>query len=209
MPWEIWLVFVPASFALNMAPGPNNLLAMSNGVRFGFGRAVLAGGGRLAAFAVMIALTALGLGALLAASELAFHVIKWCGAAYLVYLGIRLWRTRPDPTFAAAADARPATALKELARQEFLIAAGNPKAILIFTAFFPQFLQSDASALPQFAVMGATFLMLEVAALTLYAVSGRQLAFLTRTESGQRLINRVSGGMLVGAGVLLAASRRS
>ena len=107
MPWEVWLVFVPASFALNMAPGPNNLLAMSNGVRFGFGRAVMAGSGRLIAFAAMITLTALGLGAVLAASELAFHIIKWCGAAYLVYLGIRLWRTRPDPDFAAMADARP------------------------------------------------------------------------------------------------------
>ncbi|MCB9948249.1 MAG: LysE family transporter [Rhodospirillaceae bacterium] len=208
MSWELWLVFVPACFALNMAPGPNNLLAMSNGVRFGFPRAAVAGGGRLVAFAAMIALTAVGLGALLAASETAFHVIKWCGAVYLVYLGVKLWRTRPDLDFAAAADARPATPLAVLLRQEFLIAASNPKAILIFTAFFPQFLVPGQPAFAEFAVMGATFLVLEAAALAIYAISGRQLAFLTRTERGQRLISRVSGGMLVGAGVLLATARR-
>lgn len=207
MSWESWLIFVPAAFALSAAPGPNNMLAMTNALQVGLSRAVIAGGGRLLAFALMIALTAVGLGAVLAASETAFYVIKWCGAAYLVYLGIRMWRRRDeleedDPLL------RANIPLSVLARREFLVAIGNPKAILIFTAFFPQFLNPAAPAYWQFFVMGVTFLVLEVAALSLYALSGRQASRFGRSAHGRRMLNRISGGALIGAGVLLAASRR-
>ncbi len=90
MTFEQWLIFLPAGFALNIFPGPNNLLSLSNSARFGFSKAFLAGFARLPAFAVMVALTAFGLGALLAASETAFLVLKWVGAAYLFFLGVRM-----------------------------------------------------------------------------------------------------------------------
>ncbi len=199
-----WLLFVPACFAINMAPGPNNLLSVSNAARFGLAQTLLGGLGRLLAFAVMIIVTALGLGAVLTASELAFHIIKWGGAAYLLYLGIKIWRAPVDAVHFTA----PATSALALMRQEFLIAADNPKAILTFTAFFPQFIDRNANALPQFAVMGSTFLLLEVVSISIYAMGGRQIAAIMRTARGMQLINRISGGALCGAGALLATTQR-
>ncbi len=207
MTLETWLLFVPAAFALNLAPGPNNLLAMSNSARFGLGRAVIAGSGRLVAFAAMIALTAVGLGMVLATSELAFQVIKWVGAGYLIYLGIKLWRA-PVDTDQGPQTLGASAPLRALMRQEGLVAAGNPKAILIFTAFFPQFIAPGETALTAFTLMGATFLVLELIALAIYAVAGRQLGQAMRSARGRRLFNRVSGGLIGAAGVALLFSRR-
>lgn len=206
MTWQAWLVFAPACLLINLAPGPNNMLAMTNGLQVGLRGAVLAGAGRLAAFAVMILLAAVGLGAVLAASETAFQVVKWAGAAYLVYLGVQLWRRRD--AVSTCARSAPAVRLGLLMRREFLVAIGNPKAILVFTAFFPQFLDPGQPAWGQFAVMGATFLAMEVLALTGYAFSGRQASQFGRSPRGRRLLNRISGSALIGAGLMLATSRR-
>ena len=141
------ILFIPACFALNMAPGPNNLLSVSNSTRYGFRTSCLAGFGRLLAFAGMIALASAGLAVVLQTSELLFYGIKILGAGYLIYLAIQLWRANPD------ADTRTQSApvsLRALARQEFLVAAGNPKAILIFTAFLPQFIDPTRGQLAAF-----------------------------------------------------------
>ncbi|MEQ9812173.1 MAG: LysE family translocator [Azospirillaceae bacterium] len=207
MSLDLLLVFIPAAFALNVAPGPNNLLALSNGVRFGFGPAFIGGMGRMASFAAMIVLTVVGLGALLAASSTAFLVIKWVGAAYLVFLGLRLWLTRHDGLDGVEAGvARPR--IGQLVRQDAAIAASNPKAILIFTAFFPQFLVTSQPAWPQLATMGAVFLALEVVAVLLYALGGRQAAWLFRRPTARRWFNRGCGTALIGAGAALAFARR-
>lgn len=215
MSLEMWLLFIPAVFLTNMAPGPNNLLAMNNAARFGLGRACAAGLGRVPAFAILVGLTIAGLGALLATSETAFTVLKWVGAAYLVYLGIRLWRAAPGPHTAEAVDAvvearYPAKerSLKVLATREFLVAISNPKAILIFTAFFPQFLDRGQPAAEQLLVMGATFLVLEVVALAIYAMGGAGAGRFFASSRGQKILNRVSGTALIAAGAALAASRR-
>lgn len=140
-------LFLPACFALNMAPGPNNLLSVSNATRYGYRTSCLAGIGRLLAFAGMIALASAGLAVVLQTSELLFYALKILGAAYLFYLALQLWRANP------AAQPEAATAkvgLWALARQEFMVAAGNPKAILIFTAFLPQFVVPGQPITPQF-----------------------------------------------------------
>jgi threonine/homoserine/homoserine lactone efflux protein len=200
-----YLLFLPACFALNMAFGPNNLLSLSNGARDGTLRAVAASSGRLVAFAIMIAIAGLGLGTLLTTSEVAFAAVKWIGAAYLVWLGIKLLRAdAPVLDRGAAGRAQP---LRALVRQEFWVAAGNPKAILIFTAFFPQFVvPSDYAA--SFAVLGASFLVLEGVAITVYALIGARLGRAFRTARPFRWFNRISGGMMIGFGLLLAAARR-
>lgn len=138
-------LFVPACFALNMAPGPNNLLSLSNASRYGFRLSCAAGLGRLLAFVGMLSLAVV-----LHTSELLFYGIKIVGAAYLLYLAFQLWCS--DPALDSAADA-PRVGLLALARQEFLVAAGNPKAILIFTAFLPQFIDPAQAVAPQFALL--------------------------------------------------------
>jgi len=206
MTLDAWLVFAAAAALLCLAPGANNLMALTNGLRYGVLASLVAVAGRLAAFTVMIAITALGLGAVLAASELAFQVIKWAGVAYLLYLGVKALRARGGQA-ADAAGPVPALSLAGLARREFLVAIGNPKAILIFTAVFPQFLAPGEPAMPQFAVMGATFLVLEIVAALVYVISGKCFAPLLRDRSSW--VNRISGGLLLTAAGLLASASRS
>lgn len=217
MSLHLWLLFTPTSFLVNVTPGPNNLLAMNNAARFGVGRTVAAGLGRGLAFAILIGLTIIGLGAMLAASEQAFTVMKWVGAAYLIYLGIRLWRTPVHTDDAAAVEAvveaRSGARIKDatfraLAIREFLVAISNPKAILFFTAIFPQFLDPSMPAWPQFSTMGATFIVGEMAALALYALAGAGAGKFLSSTKGRRTLNRTSGTALLFAGVALAASRR-
>jgi len=200
-----YLLFLPACFALNMAFGPNNLLSLSNGARDGTLRAVAAASGRLVAFAIMIAIAGLGLGTLLTASELAFAAVKWLGAAYLIWIGLKLLRAdAPVPDRTETGRPKP---LGALIRQEFWVAAGNPKAILIFTAFFPQFVVPQNYA-ASFTLLGASFLVLEGVAITIYALIGARLGRALRSARPFRWFNRISGGLMIGFGLLLAAARR-
>lgn len=116
-------LFIPACFALNMAPGPNNLLSVSNSTRYGYRISCVAGIGRLLAFAGMIALASAGLAVVLQTSELLFYGIKIVGAAYLFYLAWQLWRADPGVEKATTG---ASVGVLALARQEFLVAAGNP-----------------------------------------------------------------------------------
>ena len=198
-------LFLPACFALNMAPGPNNLLSVSNATRYGYRRACVAGIGRLLAFAGMIALAAAGLAVVLQTSELLFYGIKIIGAGYLLYLAWQLWRANPAAEDAVAASAN---GLMALARQEFLVAAGNPKAILIFTAFLPQFVDPARAITPQFMLLGALFLLLEWIAISAYAYMGLHMRRWFAEPRGKRIFNRCCAGLLsAAASVLLMAKR--
>jgi|TARA_R110001583_G_scaffold32107_5_gene109904 threonine/homoserine/homoserine lactone efflux protein len=214
MSFDTWLVFAGAAFVLSMAPGPNNLMAMFNGARHGVWASATGGIGRLLAFTLMIIVAATGLGVVLAASEVAFTLIKWGGAAYLVYLGVKTWRSHVhNPAGDAGISGQeggfqPRPKALDLARREFLTAIGNPKAILIFTAFFPQFLNAQYPYGAQFATMGLTFIAMEACVLMAYGLVGGQVKGFVRSARHLRLLNRVSGGALIGAGALLAAAQR-
>jgi threonine/homoserine/homoserine lactone efflux protein len=199
-------LFLPACFALNMAPGPNNLLSVSNSTRYGFRVSCMAGIGRLLAFAGMIALASAGLAVVLQTSELLFYGIKILGAAYLFYLAFQLWRANPEAQQTAAT---APVGMLALARQEFLVAAGNPKAILIFTAFLPQFVDSTQAVTPQFAVLGALFLCLEWIAISAYAYMGLHMRRWFAEPRGKRMFNRCCAGLLSGAASVLLMARRA
>ncbi|MDN7139964.1 LysE family translocator [Pseudomonas sp. JQ170] len=201
-------LFVPACFALNMAPGPNNLLSLNNASRYGLRTACVAGVGRLLAFAGMIVLAAMGLAVVLHTSEYLFLTIKVLGAAYLFYIAWQLWRA-PVATGAVVVERSRGTL--RLARQEFWVAAGNPKAILIFTAFLPQFIQvgSPVPVAEQFAWLGGMFLLLEWLAIALYGWLGAYLQRWFNQPGPRRLFNRVSATLLGLAGAGLLAARRA
>ncbi|WAH56732.1 LysE family translocator [Pseudomonas silvicola] len=207
MSFATLLLFVPACFALNMAPGPNNLLSLNNASRHGFATSCLAGLGRLLAFAGMIALAAMGLAVVLHASEAAFLVVKVAGALYLLYLAVQLWRA---PVSGEAPGGPGGRGLLRLAVQEFCAAAGNPKAILIFTAFLPQFVNVDAPTpvAEQFFWLGLMFLLLEWLAIAIYAWLGSHLQRWFSQPRPRRLFNRTSAVLLSCAGVGLLAARR-
>ncbi|MEE3102019.1 MAG: LysE family translocator, partial [Pseudomonadota bacterium] len=167
----LWIAFVLASLPVHFAPGPNNLLALSNGAAGGYARAHLAALGRLPGYALIFLVAALGLGAALSASALLFAALQVAGGLYLGWIGLGMLRAglrgrgRAAPATAAGAPAR--------ARAEFLTAVANPKAVLFATAFYAQFLTPDMPGYAaRFATMAAVSLTLESLAAGLYAAAG-------------------------------------
>ncbi len=199
-------LFIPACFALNVVPGPNNLLALSNAQRLGASAAVIASSGRLAAFALMIFLAATGLAAVLYASESLFYTIKMAGALYLFWVALQLWRASA-PVLGEHTDRR-STVLEQV-RQEFLLAVANPKAILIFTAFLPQFVDSQSASGVQFFVLGALFLCLELVAISMYAAAGVYFAHWFASPVISRRFNRCCALVIAALGMGMALERRA
>lgn len=204
MTLDVWPIFVPAAFALNMFPGPNNVLAMTNAARHGFATAMLASSGRFPPFASFVLGAAVGLGALLAASAELFGLMKIVGAFYLVVLGIQMIRATGADAPAATGDARLAT----LVAREFWTAATNPKAMLVFTAFFAPFVDPSRPAFGQILALGGVALVLELVAVAIYAFGGAHLGRVTRSAGTLVWIDRISGGALVAAGIALLFARR-
>jgi threonine/homoserine/homoserine lactone efflux protein len=205
---DLWLVYVLAAIGLSLTPGPNGLLSLTHGVRFGVARTVFTVAGGVAGFMVLVAASLAGLGALLAASEMAFTVAKWIGAAYLVYLGIRLWRAPPPQVRVPDRNERAGEAgVARLFAQGFLVAVSNPKALIFFAAFLPQFMVPGMSYWLQLAVLGGTFAVVEfVYELVLAGMAQKIAPWLVRYG---RWFNRVTGSSFIGIGSLLATASRS
>ena len=209
MSLDLWLVYLAAAIGLSLTPGPNGLLALTHGACFGLRPTAWTVLGGALGFFLLIAASLAGMGALLAASEGAFTAAKWVGAAYLVYLGVRLWRS-PAPVVAApgpgagqdAASARPL----RLFGQGLLVAVSNPKALIFFAAFLPQFMVPGASLVSQLFILGGTFVVTEVVyELLLAGLAGRIAPWLGRHG---RWFNRAAGGTFVGIGAALATTNR-
>ena len=206
MDWLTLLLFVPACFALNMAPGPNNLLAMSHGQRFGFVPAMVAGFGRLLAFCVMISLAATGLAAILYASETLFLTIKVAGACYLFWVAFKLWGAEIGNS---SQHQTKELSLLNMAYREFMLAAGNPKAILIFTAFLPQFVDVTSDTTQQFMWLGMAFLLLELVAIAFYVAAGVYLSQWFAKPEMRTLFNRTCATLIGAMGIGLLLDRKA
>jgi len=207
------VLFAPVALLISVMPGPNNFCALNNGIRRGVGAAVLATSGRVLAFAIFLTISAIGLGAMLLASEAAFTAIKWIGAAYLLYLGIVAWRSRDFSGLdmldgAGTQSAGQQRSIWRLMLQEFLIGISNPKAILLFAAIFPQFIKPDQPATEQFLYLGTTYLLAEYCASVVYALFGRQIRRLVKTSKGVIRLNKTTGAFYMGAGGLLLGTSR-
>jgi threonine/homoserine/homoserine lactone efflux protein len=206
MTLELWLIYCVAAVGLSLTPGPNGLLSLTHGACFGFRPTVYTVLGGALGFFLLIAASLGGMGALLAASERAFTIAKWLGAAYLVYLGIRVWRA-PAPVVAladghAGADARPL----RLFNQGFLVAVSNPKALIFFAAFLPQFMVPGVPYGVQLAIFGGTFVVVEILYELLLALMAQRIApWLARHG---RWFNRAAGATFVGIGAALTTASR-
>lgn len=212
------IFFFPVAVAIALTPGPNNFCALNNGIRQGVVPALVGTCGRVLAFAVFLTVSAIGLGAMLLASEAAFSTVKWVGAGYLFYLGWRAWRSRefnglaqsqegPDGQTLPATTTKPRS-WRALMRQEFLLGITNPKAIILFAAIFPQFIDPGQPAAPQFAVLGPTYLAAEFVASLVYAAGGLQLRRLITSQRAVVRLNKATGGFFMGAAGLLLASNK-
>ena len=207
MSLELYLAFVGASAIVLMVPGPTVMLIVAHALKEGPRATLPTTLGVVGGDALAVTVTLVGLGALLAASAMLFEVLKWLGAAYLVWLGIRTLLERPA---SAGDDApRPVACARRLAGRAFIVTALNPKSIAFFVAFLPQFVDPTAALAPQLAVMGATFVALAGLNTLVYAFAASRIARHLTRPLWQSLMRWSSGLVLIGAGILTAAMRRA
>jgi homoserine/homoserine lactone efflux protein len=203
MALHTWLLYLVAAFGLSLTPGPNSLLVLTHGALHGHRRTLFTVSGGALGFVVLIALSMLGIGALLRTSAGALTVLKLLGGAYLVWLGIQLWRAPAIhlEANASTADVRSAA----LFRQGLLTAVSNPKALLFYGAFLPQFIDPSRDLLLQFGVMATLFVAVEIAVEYLLALLAHRIRALL--ERAGKSFNRACGGMFVAMGVALPMTR--
>jgi threonine/homoserine/homoserine lactone efflux protein len=204
---EIWLAFVLAAMIVLIIPGPTIILVISQAIAHGRSAALpLVAGVTLGDFTAMT-LSLLGLGAILAASAALFSVLKWIGAAYLIYIGIRLWRSNPEKRAIRPSAIR--TSNRSLFRSAFVVTALNPKSIAFFVAFLPQFINAQRATFPQLLMLGATFLFFAALNAMLYALFAGQLRDTMQNARVRRWFNRCGGSALIGAGIFTATLQRA
>ena len=207
MPLDLWLTFVAASTALLLIPGPTILLVLSYALSKGRSVAVASAAGVALGDLVAMTTSLAGLGALVMASATMFSVLKWLGAAYLVWLGIKLLRSAPSERLGNVTAGQDVTA-RSVFGHAAAVTALNPKSITFFIAFVPQFLRPDAALLPQFAILIATFVGLATLNALAYALLADRLRLLIDRRATITGITRVGGMTLVGMGVVTAFLRR-
>ncbi len=210
MSLQTWWLFVGVTFFISATPGPNMTLVMTTSARHGFRAAVATMSGCLLTLSAMNLVSAAGLGVILQAFPALFSALRWAGAAYLAYLGVRCWRSATASPTSADGTAAAAPSLRQWAlfRRGVLVAASNPKAIVFAAAFLPQFIHPELPRLRQFAVLLATFAVIELAWYLVYAGAGRQLAAYLHRASVLRAFNRLTGGIFIGFAALMAAGHR-
>jgi threonine/homoserine/homoserine lactone efflux protein len=194
-----WVLYAAAAVGLSLTPGPNGLLALTHGALYGTKKTLATIFGGLLGFAAVIGMSMFGIGALLQASADLLTVLKWLGGAYLVWLGIQVWRS--EPLGVASPSGKPESKSSQLFSQGFLSAVTNPKGILFFVAFLPQFIDPNSSLFLQFVIMAATFVFVEFwYELMVAALADRIQPWLKKVGKN---FNRVFGSVFMAIGVLL------
>lgn len=200
-------IFSIVAFIGIATPGPTVLLALTNGSRYGIRASVPGMLGAILSDFVLISAVAVGLGALLAASEFWFSVVKWVGVVYLAYLGIRLLRSKGALSLPAEGTSFQPTSSRAVFLRSFLVAVTNPKGYLFFSAFLPQFIVPAAPQLPQYAALALTFAAIDFLVMFAYAAAGAQAIKFLRAK-GVLWLDRICGGALLALAGSLALYRR-
>jgi Putative threonine efflux protein len=209
MSLSTWLAFFAASWAISFSPGPGAISAMSSGLKYGFRRGYWTTIGLILGILIQFCVVAIGLGAVLATSEVAFTVLKWIGAAYLVYLG---WlQMRSDAAPVAVEAAPPADfKVRELILRGCLVNITNPKGTVFLMAVVPQFLNTAAPLPIQYAIIASTLCFTDLVAMGCYTTLAARVLRLLRSPGHIRFINRSFGALFILAGTVLATfSRRA
>ncbi|HEX4767815.1 MAG TPA: LysE family translocator [Lichenihabitans sp.] len=206
MPFDHWLAFVAASAVLLAIPGPTVLLVVSYALAHGRRpAAAIAAGVALGDLTAMTA-SMLGLGAVLAASAAIFTALRWIGGAYLIYLGVKLWRA---PLEAMASDTVQEAGPLRMLAHAYAVTALNPKSIIFFIAFVPQFLDAGRAFVPQVVTLETTFVLMAALNAAMFAMLAAAARRLLRQPRMQRAVNRTGGSLLIGAGLFAIGWRKA
>ena len=198
---HLYLAFIAATTILMLIPGPNVALIVANSVGHGTRYGLLTVAGTSSAVVVQLALTVIGLTALLGTLGVWFEWVRWIGVGYLLWLGVRQWRA---PAIDLARTGAQPRSGRTIVLRGFLVSLTNPKTLLFYGAFFPQFMTSERSG-GELLLLGGTFLALAILLDSLWAILAGRARFLLARRG--KLRNRLSGGLLIGAGLGLAAAR--
>ncbi|MFK4790276.1 LysE family transporter [Microbacterium sp. ZW T5_56] len=209
MQLSLWITLLLACVVISLTPGAGAINTMGNALNHGHRRAIWGILGQQAALVVHIAIVAAGVGLLVGSSPIAFAVIRYAGAAYLVYLGIRQIlakvETVTDEDGAATTPAVRTESRWAMFRRGLWVNLLNPKAIVFFLAFLPQFIKPDQPQLPQYVIVAVTCIVVDIAVMWgFFAVAAQGFRRFTRTAHGQRTLNRIFGVLFIAVGVLLA-----
>lgn len=204
MDTHVWLAYVATAIVFSLAPGSGTVNSISNGLSYGTRKSLASIAGLQIGLAIHIMLVGAGIGALVAQSALAFTIIKWVGAVYLVWLGIQKWRDRSSLVADAATQTLSAGTLL---RKAVLINLTNPKSIVFLVALFPQFLDPARDQMTQLLVLGITTVTIDSFVMLGYTSLASQMGRFIRSDRIMRKINRVFGSMFMGCGALLAAGK--
>ncbi|MCG6351564.1 homoserine/homoserine lactone efflux protein [Vibrio fluvialis] len=204
MDTHVWLAYVATAIVFSLAPGSGTVNSISNGLSYGTRKSLASIAGLQIGLAIHIMLVGAGIGALVAQSALAFTIIKWVGAVYLVWLGIQKWRDRSSLVADAATQTLSAGTLL---RKAVLINLTNPKSIVFLVALFPQFLDPARDQMTQLLVLGITTVTIDSFVMLGYTSLASQMGRFIRSDRIMLKINRVFGSMFMGCGALLAAAK--
>ena len=207
MELSVWLTYFLATIILCFSPGPGVFSSISAGLHHGFRLGIWNGIGMQAASLVVVIVVAFGLGAVLLASETLFSAVKWCGVAYLIYLGIATWRA-PARGFQEDLDDHETTA-RGVFMRGFWVNITNPTGIIFFAAVLPQFIDVTRPQAPQYAIFAATTFAVDLVAMSVYTALAARVLHLMRDPAKLRWVNRTLGGAFIAAGLALASFRRS
>jgi len=202
----VWLGFLLAAILIAVTPGPGAVISMSTGMRYGYRAALAVILGLQFALLGHVAIVAVGLGALLAASETAFTLLRLIGAGYLVWLGIQKWRA---PLLPPSDGEHPKPRRNGLFMQGLLVNLTNPKAIVFICALVPQFIDPTGAQLPQYLIIAATLCVTDTVVMSTYALTAARLGNWLHRPEYVRMQNRFFGGLFVSAGALLGLSSRN
>jgi homoserine/homoserine lactone efflux protein len=207
MTWQVWLAFLGASIAISVSPGAGAIQSMATGLTHGVRRGSWSVLGLQLGLLTQLVLVAVGLGAAIASSILAFQIVKWIGVAYLIYLAIHQWRSASqdlrERLGTAAYRGRPA-----LVARGFLVNTTNPKGLVFLIAVLPQFVVPTAPLLPQYLAIGVTMVCVDAVVMSLYTGGAARLLAWLHTPRQQTALNRVFSGLFATAAVVLSLVRR-
>ncbi|MEY4507086.1 MAG: hypothetical protein RL297_1664 [Pseudomonadota bacterium] len=202
-----WLLYVAAVLVLTVTPGPSVLMCVSTSVQYGPRRALVSSLGSTTAIACIMVLSMLGLGTVLASSEVLFSALKWLGAGYLAYLGVSALISK-ESNLTIPNGSLPQARAKALFARGMLVGASNPKALLFFGALFPQFIDPSVPQLGQFLILGLTFIFFELFWLAIYAVTAARARNWLQKPRRATFFNRITGVVFLIAAGLLATTKR-
>jgi len=209
MSFNFILLFSMTVFVASIIPGPSMLLALTHGMQYGAKRTMASAMGNVTVTLIQASVSIAGLGTILIASETTFQLIKWAGAAYLIYMGISmLCSSKMSLSPNESNHTNQSNSLRRMYLQSAFVTAGNPKAIVFFTAVFPQFIDPNAAYLSQFCILLSICAFIAFNCFMIYAIGGQKIVSLFSKATVGKYIKRVIGGTFIGAGIGLAVSNK-